>query len=774
MNYPENNKIGNNNKSFDIREFLKLCRHWWWLFVVTLLVFGFMGLYVLLSNVTKYDVQANIMIYSDSNEGGTISLARQFSIGNVLGGSGDVNNEFHVLQSHSVMRQTAVDLGLNISYTVKDGLKKIPCYPGTTPLELSADPAMGDTIRTTLLFKVNVNEVGKTEVKVVALKKQIAKFENLTLPAVINTPYGDFTLTTTPKFVAGKSLKEEIRFTSYDGAAESYLKKVNMSIPDRKSDMISISVGINDTKFGERLIDTIVANYNAKGVQAKQERDRKTAEFIDHRLLSLTDELSLSEEDIEKFQRDKNLIDLSAEAEIILTKLTTLEAQIETSETELSLLRQTRDFLRTPANKYNLLPLGQTTEATLGIASAYNDLIMQRMQLTTAAKSDNFALKNLEEKIDVTRGNMMLTLDKNIETGEFKLKELKALNKEYEGKLKQFPGEQRLYRAIERQQSVKEQLYLFLLQQREETALSIANAQPRAIIVDNAYTLMSAHKSSPKMILLTVLFFGFGLPVGFLLLKEKLRRSISSRKEVERLTLLPILGEISETKKAPLVVKSGDTSTVAEQFKLARANIQFILASKREKVIMVTSSSSGEGKTFVAINLAAALSIPNSKVLLIGADVRRPRIYSYLHLQPRFGLTEYLSSDELTPEDIIIHTPVDGTQMDIITAGPVPPNPSELLMSEKFDKLMDILRQRYDYIVIDSAPMGIVSDALNVVRIADATVYVCRINKTTIDEFSLINELAEDARLKKMSLIVNGVSLDKYRTYGYNSSDDDK
>lgn len=755
-------------QSFNLHEFVAKCRARWWWFAVSFVLVSLVATWRYLANVITFDVNASVMITSESGgDGGTISLARQFSLGNVLGGSGDVNNEFHMLQSHSVMLQTARQLDLNKGYTVKDGFKKIACYPGTTPLTLVCDPAIADTIRTSLEFNVKYSPSGTCDITVETPKKKILTLEKATLPAVVDLPYGQFTIAPTDLFNPSRPLKEKIQFCNYDAAAERWLKKVGMSIPDRKSDLISLAVTINDINFGKRLLDTIVANYNAKGVSDRRERDRKTAEFIDQRLRSLTEELSLSEEDIENFQKDNNLIDMGAEAQTILAKLVQLEANIESSETSLSVMEQTRDFLATPGNEYNLLPITSVNGAT-----AYNELIMQRMKLTSSARGENSTLRTLDGQIDAMRANIMLSLNREIDTQKFKIGELRTLTSEYEGKLKKFPSEQRLFRSIERQQGVKEQLYLFLLQQREETALSIANAQPRAVIVDEAYVLADPHKMSAKTLILAILFFTLALPCGIIFLRDKLRKRVGSRREIEHLTALPILSEVSQSKNTHLVVKENHTSTVAEQFRLARANIQFILSSKNEKVVAVTSTTSGEGKTFVSINLASALSIPSSKVVLVGADVRRPKISGYLDLQPRLGLTEYLCNDDLTVDDIVLRHPVEGCNMDVIASGPVPPNPAELLMSDRFATLIDVLRGRYDYIVIDSAPMGLVSDTLAIARVADAVVYVCRVGVTRIEDFKLIDEFAGDERFRKMSLIINGTKIDRLRTYGYTSEED--
>lgn len=770
-----NNYTYNSNssdKSFDVREFIHNCRRRWWWFLITGILISGIAAYKYLSYVTTFDVNASIIIYGDTKEGGSISLARQFSMSSVLGGSGDVNNERDVLRSHTVMLATVKDLELNVGYTEKKGLREIPCYLGSTPLELTCDPAIADTLGIGLEFKVKCDKNEIAHIIVKAKDKKIQEINDAKFPVTIDTPYGVFTISQTDAYVKGKSLNEDITILNYDTAAEIWSNRVGVVIPDRKSDLISLSVNINDPKFGERLIDTIIQKYNERGITEKQNRDRRTAQFIEERLSSLTNELALSEGDIEQFQKDKNLIDLGSEAKLILSRLTELESTIEESTTTLSLLEQTRDFLQNSDNKYQLIPLGLSSGPASELIRSYNELIMYRMSLSNGAKSDNVVLKNLDEKIDATRANMLKSLAKTIETQRFKHNELLAKNREYEAKLNQFPAEQRLYRGIERQQSVKEQLYLFLLQQREETVLRIANAQPRAVIVDNAFTLNTPHVVSLKLLAIMILFFTFGIPMGIIFVREKLRNKIESRKDVDKLSNIPILAEISEAKDTPLVMQDGAMTIVAEQFRLARANIQFVLASKKEKVVVVTSTNPGEGKTFVAINLAAALSIPNSKVLLIGADIRRPKLFKYLNIHSQFGLTEYLSSDDVSVDQLINKTPVEGTNMDVITAGPLPPNPSELLLSPKFDSLVQELRNRYDYIVIDSAPMGLVSDTINIERIADATVYVCRFKKTRLDDFTVINELAADERMKKMTLVVNGARTRRDMSYNYAPQED--
>ncbi len=753
----------NVQKNFDIKEFLGKCKLKWRWFVVSFLCIALIGVYMLLKDVPTFKVNSNVMIYNESADNGTISLARQFSLGSVLGGSGNVNNELLVLQSHEVMLNTVKELNLNVGFTVKDGLKELERNENTTPLKLIFDKAIADTLTKKIRFYVDYDKSGKVDVKVVERDDAIAKVKEASFPVTVDTKFGIFTIVPTDKFQKEESLEEEIILCSYDASAESYSKKVIMEVTDRKSDMISLSFVTQDVTFGKMLLNTIVKNYNQKGIIESQKRDQTTLDFINNRLISLSDELSLSESEIEQFQKDKGLISLGAEAQIILSRLSNLEVNIETAETELSLLKQTRDFLRDSENQYSLIPAGIAGGSVGDIASSYNSLIMQRLQLSNSAKDGNKALQALNNRIDVTRSNVLLSIDKTIETSTFKLNEMKALNDEYEAKLEQFPSEQKSYRSIERQQSIKEQLYLFLLQQREETALSIANAQPRATIVDTAYPENEANVISVKKLFVVILFLTFAFPIGLLFLKERFRTRIESRDEAESLSVVPVLGDVVASDDKKLVIPSNDFTLISEQFRLMRANIKFSLPGKNEKVVIVTSTRSGEGKTFMAVNIAAAIATTTTttttKVLLIGADLRRPKLHEYTDRGCQFGLSDYLRKDTLSIDDIICENAIDGTKVDVIFSGAIPFNPSELLLLSKFDELIAYARENYDYIIIDSAPMLGISDTFNIARLADAMLYVCRVNVTLIEDLDFMNSLSHNHSFKKMMLVVNGVPI---------------
>ncbi|MDE7145342.1 MAG: polysaccharide biosynthesis tyrosine autokinase, partial [Duncaniella sp.] len=330
------------------------------------------------------------------------------------------------------------------------------------------------------------------------------------------------------------------------------------------------------------------------------------------------------------------------------------------------------------------------------------------------------------------------------------------------------PTQERKYVDKKRQQEVKQQLYLFLLQKQEETAMLLANSSPKGMVIDKAYTLSEPLGVSEKLVMALFLLIGLIIPPIGIYIYGLLRNKFDTREEVEKYISAPILGEMCLDKSGnSLVVADKDTSSSSELFRLLRSNLLFVLNNKEDKVVLLTSTQSGEGKTFIAINLAASLGLlQGKKVLIIGMDIRNPQVGNYLGISSNVGLTNYLSSSDMTIDSIIIDVP-SFENLDLIVAGPIPPNPAELLASPKLDVMFEELRGRYDYIIVDTAPVGMVSDTFTLNRIADATIYVTRVNYSTVSDLKFIESVYEEHRLKKLSVVINGTKSKKGYGYGY-------
>lgn len=422
-------------------------------------------------------------------------------------------------------------------------------------------------------------------------------------------------------------------------------------------------------------------------------------------------------------------------------------------------------FLDNDANKYELVPINVENEGVQRAITGYNDMLIRRMELLASATPDNLEIVRLNGRIDMMRTSLKETMARAKDAAYMAVGEVTSQMNQADSRLGDVPQLEREYTDLRRQQELKSQLYYFLLRRNEENAMMLANATPKGQIVDEAYTLSEPLGMGKKVILMIALLLGLCIPPVWLYIRKFLYNRFESRSDVERMTDVPILGEMCVDKSGnKLVVSSDDTGSTAELFRLMRSNLLFILTDPRDKVVLMTSTSSGEGKSFISINLAASLALLGKKVLLVGMDIRNPQLAHYLNISPRFGLTQYLSSSEIRVDQII--TPIkDVTGLDVICAGPVPPNPAEMLLSTRIDSLFEQLRQQYDYIIVDTAPIGMVSDTFTLDRISDAAIYVCRANYTSLTDLELINDIYDQHRLKKVSLVINGTAAKK--SYGY-------
>lgn len=734
----------------------------WYLFAASIVVCVALAWVFLQVRKPEYAVKANILISQQNSN----PMANFGGLGSMFGSNGYVDDEIFVLSSHSLYKEVVRDLGINVSHVVKTGfLKNELAYP-EFPVQVTAAPGIVDTLRRTVAFSIDVNEKGKADIKAKVKRSTVAKIKDATLPAVVKTPLGEFTVATTDSYVPGTELTTKVYVSGYDAAAETLDENVVDEIENRHTNVIKMSINTPNPDYGKAILNEILKKYNERGIIEKNAQSEKTAEFIDERLRILAADLSESESRIQNYKEKKGIVDVQAEAKYQTEKKGQLETVLLTAETNREITHMVSQFLRDPKNRYSLIPMAIDNDGMQASISAYNEVVLQRINLQNTAKPNNVALKQLSEQIDAMRANILTSIDKLLQSSDIQIKDLRREKALADSRLGQIPTQEREYLDMKRQQSVKQQLYLFLLQRSEETSMLLANALPKGIIVDEAYTLSEPLGLTKKMVFLLALIFGLIIPPVILYVRKLVRNRFETRQEVERLTEVPILGEMCNDRSGrSLVVTRDDNSSASELFRLMRSNLLFILNDPKDKVVLMTSSTSGEGKSFISINLAASLALLGKKVLLVGMDIRKPRLADYLGIHPQFGLTQYLSSDKISVDQIISHVP-GAENLDVICAGPVPPNPAELLASAKTDELFVELRKHYDYIIVDTAPIGLVSDTFALDRIADASIFVCRINYTTLSDLSQINEVYEQHRLKKLSLVINGSTSKKRYGYG--------
>lgn len=752
----------NTSTFIDVREVLHEYLSKWYWFVISIALCGAIG-YVMAKRTNPiYSVNANLLITQDDKNG----LGGMGGIGDLFGGKAKVDDEIFVISSHSLYRDVVRDLGIYKIHDVKSGMfNTLLAYP-EYPVDVIAAPGVSDTLRTGMVFKIELDKKGLASVKVTARKDILADVKNAELPLSIKTIYGDFVVDTTKAYVPGKELESTVSFIGYDAAAERLNKIVRASIANKRSNAIRLGIETPNIPYGKDILNEIIAKYNERGIYEKNLQSKKTADFIDSRLAIISGDLHQSEEEIQNYKETRGVVDLESEAKYQFGKRSKIEEELIKAETEAEVVKMTGAFISDPDNAYSLIPMTTENKGLQEGIKGYNDLVLQRLSIASNAKPNNKALKLLDEQIDAMRENISMSVAKAYELSMVAVKDLQSQMSKAMGNLGTIPAQEREFLNMERQHEVKQKLYLFLLQRREETAVMLANATPKGLIVDEAFAHNEPINMGKMMILIIALFIGCCIPPVLIYVRKLLRTKFDTKDELVAMVDAPVLGEICQDNSGrKIVAVAGDHSSTTELFNLLRSQLSFVLGSDN-KVVIFTSTTSGEGKTFVSINTAADMALLNKRVLLIGMDIRKPRLAQYLNLKSRFGLTQYLSSSDITVESMICRVP-EAPNLDIIEAGPIPPNPAELLSSSRLDELIARLRKEYDYIIIDSAPVGMVSDTFTLDRLADATVYVTRANYTTRADLRFINEIFEQNRLKKLSIVVNGTTTRKGYGYGY-------
>ena len=442
--------------------------------------------------------------------------------------------------------------------------------------------------------------------------------------------------------------------------------------------------------------------------------------------------------------------------------------------TQIMLMQSLKEYMQTPTNKYQTLPsnVGLKDPSAASLIGQYNQIALERSRVLRSASEHSPVIQELTSQLDALVSSINGAIDQSKRGLEIQKKAIMSTYGKYTGKLSQTPEQERFLTEIGRQQTVKSSLYIMLLQKREENSITLAATSDKGRLIDEP-AFMGKVKPKTAIIMLIALLLGIGLPLLILILKELLRYRIEGRQDVEKLTDCPIIADIAmanESIKAvgDIVIKENQNNQMEEIFRGMRTNLQFIL-KESQNVIMFTSSVSGEGKTFVAGNLATSFAFLGKKVLLVGLDIRRPRLSHLFGMDnKKEGITTLLTKNGVATDDVLSLCMPSGVNknLDLLIAGPIPPNPSELLTRSTLKEIFDILRKEYDYVIVDTAPVGLVTDTLHIGKVADATVMVCRADYTEKSSFSMINDFAENNKLPNVSIVVNGVDMSK-KKYGY-------
>ncbi|WP_349825484.1 GumC family protein [Bacteroides ovatus] len=761
-------------EQFNIQEILFRCLvHWpWFVFSVIVCIACAWGYLRLTTPV--YNISATVLIKDDKKGGGTSvsSELERMGLDGFVSSSGNVDNEIEVLRSKSLSEEVVNNLGLFVTYMDEDEFPKKELYQ-TSPVLVSLTPQEADKLPGRMEVAMTLQPTGVVDVQMKVGDKEYRKeFEKL--PAVFPTDEGTvafFVNNDTLSAVRPESVTKERHITAFINrpfsVAKGYASSLSIAPTSKTTSVVVISLKNTNPRRGRDFINKLLEMYNINANNDKNEVAQKTAEFIDARIGIISKELGSTEQDLENFKRTAGITDLSSEAQIALTGNAEYEKKRVENQTQINLIVDLQKYLQ--GSEYEVLPanVGLQDGGLVGAISRYNEMLIERNRLLRTSTESNPAIVNLNTSIRAMRSNVQATLDATLKGLQITKADLDREASRYSRRISDAPTQERQFVSIARQQEIKAGLYLMLLQKREENAITLAATANNAQIIDAA--IADDNPVSPKrmMVYLVALFFGMGIPVGIIYLIGLTKFKIEGRADIEKLTSLPVVGDIplADEKSGSIAVFENKNNLMSETFRNVRTNLQFMLENGKN-VILVTSTISGEGKSFVSSNLAISLSLLGKKVVIVGLDIRKPGLNKVFNIpQKDHGITQFLTNPSMNLMDLVQPSDIN-RNLFILPGGAVPPNPTELLARDGLEKAIETLKTNFDYVILDTAPVGMVTDTLLIGRTADLSVYVCRADYTRKAEFTLVNELSENKKLPNLCVAINGLELQK-KKYGY-------
>ncbi|WP_460218951.1 GumC family protein [Psychroserpens sp. MEBiC05023] len=767
-----NNTLTNENS---IRDIVELYLSKWKLILVCLLIALALAFVKVRYSTFLYQANATIKLKEDEN---SRSLAEISSLQNGILSSDlpNVTDEIEVIKSRAIITEVVRDLKLNIKYFVNGKVKQIETY-SNPPVNISffVNDSTVENIKKSLfikiispqqfeLSKVNTNkflEFGNPQTTTHSFGERVSE------------SFGDFILT--PNIGAygsevGSNL--EIRIKPLQDVVGSYLSQIKISTADQ-SNVIKLSLQESIKEKARMILDKVIEKYNVDVIKDKEKIVQTTSEFITNRLNVVSNELEQVDFTAEKLQKDNRLTALSAQSNIFLESERQTDAKINQTSNQLQLVEFMTERLNDTSVETDLLPadIGIADSDVAQITKSHNDLVLQRDRILKNSSDKNPTVIKLNDQINALKNNLNQSLSNIKSANEITLRNLNREDSRIRGQIYSAPGKERQFRDIKRQQDIKESLYLYLLEKREETAITLGMSTANAKIIDYAYTDNEPVAPKKKIIYLAALLLGLIVPVSYTYAKDLMDTKVHTKDDVRRLIKAPFIGDIPKSNTKHKVVKKVDYSPKAEAFRIIRTNINFMLQSSDHhcKTIFVTSTTAQEGKSHTTTNLASSFSFSEKKVLLIETDIRVPRVNDYLQIKADKGLTDFISDKTLSIEDITVKVK-DNSFLDVIPSGTIPPNPAELLMSDRVAYLFDEAKKHYDYIIVDSSAVGLVTDTLLISQHADLFIYVVSANNIDKRQLHIAQTMYEEKRLPNMTTLLNGTVKKKGYGYGYGNN----
>ncbi len=743
-------------------------------FILSLLIFGILAFLKLRYEVPKYGVNASILIKEQERGRSIADLSAFEDLG--LFGSGDnsLENEMEIIKSRKLITETVIELKLNIRYFIEGdapyGNEQFPDFP--IILSFKSDSSTVKNISSK--FEINIISKNKFEFIDFDEISYGVKAFNLDFTAnlgnekrfdkrIINIGLND----NFSEELIGKKVK--VKISSVNGTVSSYLERIQIEpVNERFSNVLKFSIDEEVISKGITFVNNLIAQYNADGINDKNIVTQATTDFLDERLGLISTELKAIELTASQYKTNRGMVDVNAgAASIYLESSSVTESEMITANTQLTLVEYMFDELNN-SNLTDPLPgnIGLSDPSIVNMITEYNNLVLRRNRVLKSSTIKNPLITSIDSELEIFKNNLKVSLNSLRSSAQIQIDALTRKKGQISSKIASVPKQEKEFKDIVRQQETKNALYLFLLQKREESIISNAVSIEKAKIIDGAYS--NGRIVSPKKMItyLGSIILGLLIPFLIIYIKDLLDTKVHDERDIAKLKI-PYIGDVplSGIKKQNFI-KDGDNSNIAEAFRYIRTNMSFMLDRKETgKTVFITSTLSKEGKTFVAINLASSLAISGKKTILLAMDLRAPKVSKYLFMKKMPGVTNFIKDDTLLVNDIVDKS-IKLDNLDIINSGDIPPNPVELLMSKRVEEIFDYVQKNYEYIIVDTAPVGMVTDTIQIKKYADLTIFVIKANFLDKRMLHIPKKIHEEHKLTNIALLINGSDHSK-GAFGY-------
>ena len=756
--------------------------NWYW-FVLSLIIFGGIGAIYLRYTTPLYQSTAKLLIKDDDNGSSRrgSSLQNITNLGTISNSAG-IDNEMEILSSHSIAEDAIRDLKLYVNYTTEGKVKDVITYRDQ-PLVVDIDAAHLDRLNRPINLNITKNGSSFVVNGTYSVPTDEENSEGpfsinkkfTSLPATIPTRAGIITINSNN----GRTLHEgqvlKVSILSPKMASDKYVGELKIGQSGKGTSILQLQLTDEVPQRSLDYLKQLAIVYNRQANEDKNAVAHQTEKFINSRLEKINAELGKTEGELQNYKQKNGMVELKMNASNSVSNQNTSEQKLAEMETQIELFNTiAREVESSSRNLTQVIPsnVGLDDESSTSLINKYNELVLERNRLLRSASESSPVVEPLTDQIRDLNVNIRRAIAAARKNLQIQRDAVLAQVTKYTDQVEETPQQERMLTQIGRQQEVKSGLYLMLLQKREENSISLAATADKGRLIDDPQ-LNGKVSPNSTYIMLIALVIGLAIPVLIILIIQFFRYKIEGHDDVARLTKLPIIADIaiasnSAKGKADIVVHENQNNQMEEIFRSLRTNLQFML-HEGEKVVLFTSSTSGEGKTFTAANLSVSFGLLGKKVILVGLDIRRPRLAEQFGINDhKHGITNILVKDNPNREDIEAQILPSGVNknLDLLMAGPVPPNPAELIARNSLDTIIEILKDKYDYIMIDTAPVGLVTDTLQIARVTNVSVYMCRADYTPKASFAMINSLAKEEKLPNMAMVLNGVDMSK-RKYSY-------